>query len=138
MIAKQFVKDGSLWRPVTADDVAGTLLVDPVGSLVAITVGTSASTLAALMTTAGASIDASTEFLELKIRDDQAEANVVKLAWSGTVTGTLYDAVMTLDTSRSDPASLLGRIAKAGADAYSLIATASTVVLVRQYKRASS
>lgn len=138
MIAKQFVKDGSLWRPVTADDVAGTLLVDPVGSLVAITVGTSASTLAALMTTAGASIDASAEFLELKIRDDQAEANVVKLAWSGTVTGTLYDAVMTLDTSRSDPASLLGRIAKAGADAYSLIATASTVVLVRQYKRASS
>lgn len=138
MIGKLHLKDGDLWRPATADDLAGSLLLEPVGSLVAITVGTSASPLAALMTAAGASIDAAIEFLELKIRDDQATANIVKLAWAGTVTSLLYDAAMSGEPSRADPAALFGRGDKAHLDAYSLIATAATVVLVRQYKRAAT
>lgn len=138
MISKLHLKEGDLWRPATADDLAGSLLLEPIGSLVAITVGTSASTLAALMTAATASIDASIEFLELKIRDDQTEANVVKLAYAGTASSTLYDAVMTRDSARFEPAEIFGRVEKAQADAFSLIATASTVVLVRQLRRADA
>lgn len=125
-------------RAASTDDFLSGRALNPVGSLVAITVGTSASTLAALMTAASSSIYASTEVVELKIRDDQASANVVKLAYAGTVTSLLYDAAMSLDPARVDPVALIGQGVKASFDAYSLIATASTVVLVRQYLRATS
>lgn len=125
---------GEMRAASTDDFMSGRALV-PVGSLVAITVGTSASTLAALMAAASSSIDATTEIVEMKIRDDQATANVVKLAYGGVVTSLLYDAAMSLDPSRVDPGALIGQADKSTFDAYSLIATASTVVLIRQYRR---
>lgn len=121
-------------RLATTDDFSAQRPLISVGVIAAITVTNSAQTLSALLTAAGAAaIDSTCNWLELKIRDDQAFLNVVKLAYSGTVTSLLYDASMSLDPSRFDPVSMTGKGSKALFDAYSLIATANTVVLVRQY-----
>lgn len=120
-----------LWIPFTRAMLAGPELT-PIGTIATITVGTSAATLAALMTAAGgASIAANCTWLRLTIKDDQNAGQVIKLNETHAVTADLYDAAM----SRSGdlPDSLIGRANKALFDAYSLIASASAVVLVRQF-----
>lgn len=120
-----------VWRPTTADDLRSPALT-PIGSLVTIAV-TGDSTLAALMTAASASIASNCTWLELQIRDDQTAGNVVKLNYTGTVSSTLYDAIMTRDTSRAEGSDLILHGTKAIFDAYHLLASATTQVLVRQY-----
>lgn len=124
-------------RVANTNDFLSGRALSPVGALVTISVSTVAKTIATLMTEAGSSIDATTEIVEMTIRDDQSASNVVKIAYTGTVTSLAYDAAMSLDHARVDPVSLIGKADKAAFDAYTMIATASTAVLVRQYRRAA-
>ena len=137
-VSNLHVYDGASpgWVPFTRAMLSGAELT-PIGGLTAITVGTSTATLAALMTAAGgASIAANCTWIEMRIRDGQAAAAdqaVVKLNYTAGASSTLYNAVMSRATSSGAPDSLIGRATKALFDAYNLISTASTVVLVQQY-----
>lgn len=139
-ISNLHVFDGAqgAWVPFTRAMLSGAELT-PIGGLTAITVGTGAAALAALMTAApagAASIAANCTWIEMRIRDGQAAAAdqaVVKLNYTAAASATLYNAVMSRATSSGAPDSLIGRATKALFDAYSLISTASTVVLVQQY-----
>lgn len=120
-----------LWEPFTRAMLSGAELT-PIGSIASITVTGTASTLSALMTAAGTSIAANCTWIEMRVRDDQT-SQTVKLNYTGTATALLYDAAMSRAAGSLEPASLIGRATKTLFDAYSLIATANTVVLVRQY-----
>lgn len=120
-------------RPATTDDFGAGPALTPLGNAVSITVGTSSATLAALMAAASSSIGATCTWIELRIRDDQTAANVVKINYTAAASATSYDALMTRDPARFEPDALVGHSTKVLFDAYALIATANTAVLVRQY-----
>ena len=132
-ISNLHIFDGAqgAWVPFTRAMLSGAELT-PIGSLAAITVTGTAATLSSLMTGAGSSIDGACAWLELKVRDDQT-TQTVKVNYTGTATALLYDASMSRAAGSLEPTSLIGRGNKTAFDAYSLIATASTTVLVRQY-----
>lgn len=123
-------------RLATTNDFSAERPLTPLGSVVAITVTTSAATLATLMAAVGAAIDSTCTWIELKIRDDQASTAVVRINYTAAASATSYDASMSLDVSRTDPVSLAGKGSQAQFNAYSLVSSTSAIVLVRQYREA--
>ena len=123
-------------RLATTNDFSAERPLTPLGSVVAITVPTSAATLATLMAAAGAAIDSTCTWLELKIRDDQASTAVVRINYTSAASATSYDASMSLDVARTDPVSLSGKGSQTLFNAYSLISSVAVIVLVRQYREA--
>lgn len=118
-------------RDATTDDFATVRRLTPLSSVLSLTVTTASQTLAAL--TAGA-IDTTCNWITLQLRDDQNTGQVVRINYTGAASATAYDATMSLDANRSDPPALTGKGTKAMFDAFELIANASTVVLLRQYR----
>lgn len=119
-----------LTRDATVDDFSAQRPLTPLGSVIAITVTTSSQTLAVL---AGA-LDTTCNWISLQLRDDQTSGQVVRINYNGTASATAYDATMSLDAARSDPSSLMGKGAKAAFEAFQLIANASAIVLLRQFR----
>ena len=119
-----------LTRDATVDDFSAQRPLTPLGSVIAITVTTSSQTLAAL---AGA-LDTTCNWISLQLRDDQNTGQIVRINYNAAASATAYDATMSLDANRIDGPGLFGKGSKAIFEAYQLVANASAVVLVRQYK----
>ena len=119
-----------LTRDATTDDFSAQRPLTPLGSVIAITVTTSSQTLAAL---AGA-LDTTCNWISLQLRDDQNTGQIVRINYNAAASDTAYDQTLSLDTSRPDPSVVMGKGSKALFEAFQLIANASAIVLVRQYR----
>jgi hypothetical protein len=119
-----------LTRDATTNDFSAQRPLTPLGSVIAITVTTTSQTLAVL---AGA-LDTTCNWISLQLRDDQNTGQIVRINYNGTASDTAYDQTLSLDTSRPDPAQLTGKGSKALFEAFQVVANASAVVLVRQYR----
>lgn len=132
MISKLHVKEGSLWRPATANDLAGALLLEPMSSVIELAVTTSSQTLAALI--GGSGIDAGCTWIALQLRDDQTAGQVVRINYTGAASATAYDATLSLDPARADSYAADGKGTKALFDLYQLVSNAAATVLLRQFR----
>lgn len=124
--------DSGTTRDATVDDFATVRPLTPLGSVITLTVTTTSQTLAALV--GGGGIDTTCNWITLQMRDDMTGGQVVRINYTGAASATSYDATMSLSSSRADPASLSGKGDKAAFDAFQLVASGVTTVLLRQFR----